>query len=69
MRCDNLLGESERWVDRYGMCHASLLCQSHILLREDTITECEGFLCGPKATVVQNFGQGDTAFCVTHIII
>jgi hypothetical protein len=48
MRCDNLLGESERWVDRYGMCHASLLCQSHMLLREDTITECEGFLCAQK---------------------
>lgn len=48
MRCDNLSGESECWVDQYRMCHASLLCQCHTLLDEDTITDCEGFLCAQK---------------------
>ncbi len=42
MRCDNLSGESEYCVHRYGVCQASLVCQSHVLLHTVIITGCEG---------------------------
>ncbi len=42
MRCDNLSGESESCVYRYVVCHASLVCQSHMLLHKVIITGCEG---------------------------